>query len=97
MGKISKMLLNGGGGGGKLARGMHMDSRLMFVDKNPQGVVCSHPWAIYMYRTICSNISWVDPEGGTGGPDPPWNCRIINFCLVEIFRQTPSGNLDPPP
>ena len=48
-----------------------MDSRLMFVDKNPQGVVCSHPWAIYMYRTICSNISWVDPEGGTGGPDPP--------------------------
>ena len=39
--------------------------------------------------------------GGTGGPDPPppphWNCQIINFCHVEIFRQTPSGNLDPPP
>ena len=35
--------------------------------------------------------------GGTGGPDPPWNCQIINFCHVEIFRQTPSGNLDPHP
>ena len=36
--------------------------------------------------------------GGTGGLDPPpWNCQIINFCHVEIFRQTPSGNLDPPP
>ena len=35
-------------------------------------------------------------RGGTGGPDPPppWNCKIINFCHVEIFRQTPSGNLD---
>ena len=41
--------------------------------------------------------TWADPEGGTGGPDPPWNCQIINFCHVEIFRQTPSGNLDPPP
>ena len=35
-------------------------------------------------------------RGGEGGPDPPWNCQIINFCHVEIFRQTPSGNLDPP-
>ena len=41
--------------------------------------------------------TWADPEGGTGGPDPLWNCTIINFCHVEIFRQTPSGNLDPPP
>ena len=29
-------------------------------------------------------------------PPGPWNCQIINFCHVEIFRQTPSGNLDPP-
>ena len=36
-------------------------------------------------------------RGGTGGPDPSWNCQIIDFCHVEIFRQTPSGNLDPPP
>ena len=35
--------------------------------------------------------------GGTGGLDPPWNCQIINFCHVEIFRQTPSVNLDIPP
>ena len=40
---------------------------------------------------------WADPEGGDrgSGPPPPWNCQIINFCHVEIFRQTPSGNLDP--
>ena len=47
-------------------------------------------------------IAWADPEGVTGGPDlsppPPGNnCQIINFCHVEIFRKTPSGNLDPPP
>ena len=40
-------------------------------------------------------------RGGTGDPDPPppppRNCQIINFCHVEIFRQTPSRNLDPPP
>ena len=31
-----------------------------------------------------------DPEGGgTGGPDHPWNCQIIDFCHVEIFRQIP--------
>ena len=40
-------------------------------------------------------------QRGGGGPDPapppPWNCQIINFCHVEIFHQTPSGNLDPPP
>ena len=41
-------------------------------------------------------------QRGAGGPDPPhththtWNCQIINFCHVEIFRKTPSGNLDPP-
>ena len=38
---------------------------------------------------------WADPEGGTGGSDPPWNCQIINFCHVGIFCQTPSGTLDP--
>ena len=37
-------------------------------------------------------------RGGTGVLDPPhWNCQIINFCHVENFRQTPSGNLDPAP
>ena len=48
---------------------------------------------------------WLRPHGriqrggGAGGPDTPfpWNCQIINFCHVEIFRQTPSGNLDLPP
>ena len=37
--------------------------------------------------------------GGQGvpTPPPPWNCQIINFCHVENFSQTPSGNLDPPP
>ena len=30
--------------------------------------------------------------GSRGGPDPPpWDCQIIDFCHVEIFRQTPSG------
>ena len=38
-------------------------------------------------------FSWADPEGRTGGPDFTW---IIDFCNVEIFRQTPSGNLDTP-
>ena len=36
-------------------------------------------------------------QRGGRGPDPPWNCQIINFCHVEIFHQTPSGTLDPPP
>ena len=39
-------------------------------------------------------------RGGGGGEGQgvrnPWNCQIINFCHVEIFRQTPSGTLDPP-
>ena len=45
-------------------------------------------------------IAWADPEGGGGGAgglDPPWNCQIIDFCHVEIFLQTPSGNVYPPP
>ena len=47
--------------------------------------------------------SWADLQRGGGGdresgtPPPPRNCQIINFCHVEIFRQTPSGNLDPAP
>ena len=38
-------------------------------------------------------------RGGEGnrGSGPPWNCQIINFCHVDIFRKTPSGNLDLPP
>ena len=82
--------------GGKLARGMHMDSRLMFVDKNPQGVVCSHPWAIYMYRTICSNISWVDPEGGTGGLDPPGIAGLLIFALLKFSVRPLLGIWTPP-
>ena len=35
--------------------------------------------------------------GGVSGPPTPWNCQIINFCHVENFRQTRSGNLDTPP
>ena len=43
-------------------------------------------------------VSWADPEGGGQGVRiPPRNCQIINFCHVVIFRQTPAGNLDPPP
>ena len=47
---------------------------------------------------------WRIQRGRAGGPEPPpphthppppWNCQIINFCHVEIFRKTPSGNLDP--
>ena len=34
---------------------------------------------------------------GGGGAGPPWNCQFISFFHVEIFRQSPSGNLDPPP
>ena len=30
-------------------------------------------------------------------PPPLWNCQIICFCHVEIFRYTASGNLDPSP
>ena len=47
----------------------------------------------YFYNIYCPNM------GGSRGGDkgPPWNCQIICFCHVEIFRQTPSGNLDPPP
>ena len=41
------------------------------------------------YRWSCA-----DPEVGQG-VWTPWNCQIINFCHVEIFRQNPSGNLDP--
>ena len=37
--------------------------------------------------------TWADPEGGYRGSGPPWNCQIISFCHVEIFRQTPSGKL----
>ena len=47
-------------------------------------------------REVAGHQSWADPEGGGGqGSAPPRNCQIINFCHVEIFRQTPSGNLDP--
>ena len=51
---------------------------------------------VYTNSIIFTVQTWADPEGGTGGPPPPWNCQIICFCHVEIFCQTPSGNLDPP-
>ena len=34
---------------------------------------------------------------GQGLRIPLWNCQIINFCHVEIFRQTPSAIGPPPP
>ena len=52
----------------------------------------------YFYNIYCPNMG-----GSRGGGSPPpththtWNCQIICFCHVEIFRQTPSGNLDPTP
>ena len=41
----------------------------------------------------------IQKGGGQGvrTPPPPWNIQIINFYHVEIFRQTPSGTLDPTP
>ena len=54
----------------------------------------------YFYNNIyCPNMG--GSRGGDRGsghpppPPPPWNCQIICFWHVEIFRQTPSGNLDP--
>ena len=47
----------------------------------------------YFYNINCPNMG--GSRGGTGGP-PPWNCQIICFCHVEIFRQISSRNLDPP-
>ena len=52
---------------------------------------------------VCKSFAYqtrhmrIQRGGGTGGsdPPPPWNCQIISFYHVEIFRQTPSGNLDP--
>ena len=54
----------------------------------------------YFYNIYCPNMG--GSRGGARGsappiPTPTWNCQIICFCHVEIFRQTPSGNLDPPP
>ena len=42
-------------------------------------------------------VSMGGSRGGDRGSGPPWNCQIISFCHVEIFRQTPFGNLDPSP
>ena len=52
----------------------------------------------YFYNTYCPNMGGSRGGGGQGVPPPPhtWNCQIICFCHVEIFRQTPSENLDPP-
>ena len=58
--------------------------------KNTQCFLCS------VCRLIHGRIQR-GGDRGSGPPPPPWNCQIINFCHVEIFRQTPSGNLDPPP
>ena len=48
---------------------------------------------VYSHKHF-KECAWADPEGDRGS-GPPWNCQIINFCHVEIFRQTPSGNLGP--
>ena len=71
---------------------------------------CTNGWAdlqfliIALFELFMKELPWADPEGrgGSGGPDSPppphpRNCQIINFCHVEVFRQTPSGNLDHPP
>ena len=51
----------------------------------------------YFYNTYCPNMGGSRGGGGDrGSPPPTWNCQIICFCHVEIFRQTPSENLDPP-
>ena len=55
---------------------------------------------------VCKSFSYqarhrrIQRGGGGGGQGvrntpPHWNCQIISFCHVDIFRQTPSGNLDP--
>ena len=52
----------------------------------------------YFYNIYCPNMGGSRGGGkGVRPPPPTWNCQIICFCHVEIFRQTPSGNLDPPP
>ena len=55
----------------------------------------------YFYNIYCPNMGGSRGGGGGQAPPPPtthtWNCQIICFCHVEIFCQTPSGNLDPPP
>ena len=60
----------------------------------------------YFYNIYCPNMGgsrgggqWVRPPPPPTPPTHPHprNCQIICFCHVEIFRQTPSGNLDPPP
>ena len=52
-----------------------------------------HGWIQSQSVCVC-----VGGGGGRGSrpPPPPWNCQIISFCHVEIFRQTPSGNSNPP-
>ena len=39
----------------------------------------------------CNN-TFADPEGGTRGPDPLWNLKILPKSYFGIF-----GGLDPPP
>ena len=52
---------------------------------------------IYVSWKPASRMHGRIQRGEDRGSGPPWNCQIISFCHVEIFRQTPSGNLDPPP
>ena len=74
-------------------------ARIVHQIRNFKLLACfCHCTGLYVSDLV---TAWADPEGGQGvrtpPPPPPRNCQIISFCHVEIFRQTPSGNLDPPP
>ena len=70
-----------------------------------QSLGLGNTWVRQLQSGNCHYPTHGRIQRGGGGrrsgpqPPPPWNCHIINFCHVEIFRQTPSGNLDsaPPP
>ena len=46
---------------------------------------------------LASGIASADPEGGTGGPDPPGKSQVIWVSLGNKQLDHPWKKLDPPP